>query len=507
MVRKAILVVVAVLVAGGVTLVLYARSVLASENVRRMLESQLTARLGQPVQIGSAAASIYPNVTLELADVAIGSPSIVSLENVAVRTGLRGVFSRRVADAQIRLSNGRALLPAALQLFAAFHATPSQPGDGGGLTIVSIELISMRNVELVLGRSSLRVDMESAFTGDRLDVTRLTATSARTQFDAAGAITSLSGGEGHFTVTASQLDFDELLALTSGLSSPAEPGRATDPARPSDSMRLTLDITAPTGRLADYELSDIAARVEAKPPRLSVNPLSLGAFGGRFEGALEVATSTSPPGIELRGKIANIDVAQLAARAGRPGSISGRLAGTLTMTAAGADATTMVRSAHGSAAAEVTNGVIPGLEMVRTIVLAFGKPSGAPPPGSGSAFSRIAGHFTVQNGVLRSNNVTFASRDFDMGGKASLGVQSGAIDAQMDVVLSKELTAQAGTDLRRYAASDGRVIVPAHISGTLSHPTISLDLAAAMRRALDNELKRRAKSWLDELLRRKKGGG
>lgn len=272
-------------------------------------------------------------------------------------------------------------------------------------------------------------------------------------------------------------------------------------------MRLTLDITAPTGRLADYEFSNIAAKLESKPPRLSVSPLSLGAFGGRFEGALEVATSTSPPGIELHGKIANIDVAQLAARAGRPGSISGRLAGTLTMTAAGADAATMVRSAHGSVAADVSNGLIPGLEMVRTIVLAFGKPSGAPPPGSGSAFSRIAGHFTVQNGLLRSNNVTFASRDFDMGGKASLAVQSGAIDAQMDVVLSKELTAQAGTDLRRYAASDGRVIVPAHISGTLSHPTISLDLAAAMRRALDNELKRRAKSWLDELLRRKKGGG
>lgn len=506
MVRKALLVVAAILVAGGVTLVLYARSVLASENVRRTLESQLTARLGQPAQIGRASASIYPSVTLELADVAIGSPSIVSLESVSVETGLRGVFSRRVEDAQIRLSNGRAVLPAALQLVAAFHAPPSQPGVDGGLTIVSIELISMRNVELVLGQSSLQFEMESALAGDRLDVTRLTAKSARTQFDAAGAITSLSGGEGHFTVTASQLDFDELLALTSGLGSPAEPGRATDPAQPAGSMRLTLDIAAPTGRLADYEFSDIAAKLESKPPRLSVNPLSLGAFGGRFEGALEVATSTSPPGIELHGKIAKIDVAQLAARAGRPGSISGRLAGTLTLTAAGADAATMVRSAHGSAAVEVTNGVIPGLEMVRTIVLAFGKPSGAPPPGSGSAFSRLAGHFTVQNGVLRSNNVTFASRDFDMGGKASLAVQSGAIDAQMDVVLSKELTAQAGTDLRRFAASDGRVIVPAHISGTLSHPTISLDLAAAMRRALDNELKRRAKSWLDELLRRKRGG-
>jgi hypothetical protein len=139
-------------------------------------------------------------------------------------------------------------------------------------------------------------------------------------------------------------------------------------------------------------------------------------------------------------------------------------------------------------------------------VLAFGKHSGAPPPGSGSAFTRLAGHFSIQKGVLRSNNLTFASRDFDMGGRASLVVQSGAVDALMDVVLSKELTAQAGTDLRRYAGSDGRVIIPAHISGTINQTSISLDLAAAARRALENELKRRAKSWLDEVLKRRKGG-
>ena len=136
----------------------------------------------------------------------------------------------------------------------------------------------------------------------------------------------------------------------------------------------------------------------------------------------------------------------------------------------------------------------------------FGTPPGAPPPGSGSAFSRLAGHFQIQKGVLRSDNLTFASRDFDMGGRAALVVRSGVIDSTVDVVLSRELTAQAGTDLRRYAASDGRVIIPAHITGTISQPSISLDLAAATRRALENELKRRAKSWLDQLFRRKKGG-
>jgi hypothetical protein len=145
--------------------------------------------------------------------------------------------------------------------------------------------------------------------------------------------------------------------------------------------------------------------------------------------------------------------------------------------------------------------------MVRTIVLAFGKPAGAPPAGSGSAFTHLGGDFVIQNGVVRSDNLTFASRDFDMHGRASLRVQSGALDAVTDVVLSKELTAQAGTDLRRYAQSDGRIVLPAHITGTIAQPSITLDLAAATRRALENELKRRAKSLLGDLFRKKKGGG
>ena len=52
---------------------------------------------------------------------------------------------------------------------------------------------------------------------------------------------------------------------------------------------------------------------------------------------------------------------------------------------------------------------------------------------------------------------------------------------------SRELTAQAGVDLRRYAQEDGRVIIPTTISGTLQQPQISLDILAAARRALGNE--------------------
>jgi hypothetical protein len=72
------------------------------------------------------------------------------------------------------------------------------------------------------------------------------------------------------------------------------------------------------------------------------------------------------------------------------------------------------------------------------------------------------------------------------------------------VQLSRELTAQAGADLRRYAEEDGRVIVPVTVSRTLGRPLVFVDVAAATRRALGNELKRRATGFLGGLFKKKK---
>ena len=70
-----------------------------------------------------------------------------------------------------------------------------------------------------------------------------------------------------------------------------------------------------------------------------------------------------------------------------------------------------------------------------------------------------------------------------------------------DVRLSRELTAQAGTDLRRYAQEDGRVVVPATISGTIAQPTVFIDIAAAVNRALQNELKRKLNDLFKKIIR------
>jgi len=234
-----------------------------------------------------------------------------------------------------------------------------------------------------------------------------------------------------------------------------------------------------------------------------LSPVSVSAFGGTFTGAIEAGTSGEVPQLRMSGKVAGLDVAEVLQAASSQGGITGRLGGTVSLSASGTQTERLLRTARGSIVAAITDGTMPRMDIVRPIVLAFGKPSGAPPEGSGSAFSRLGGTFRLASGTVVSDDLTMKARDFDLAGRGSLQLTSGALTGRADVALSPELSAQAGVDLRRYAQEDGRVVVPATFGGTLQQPSVSLDIGAATRRALGNELQRRAKSLMDGLLRRK----
>jgi hypothetical protein len=504
--KKTLLVVLAVLVLLVIAGYVAARMVLGSSIVPEQIEQQLSARFGQPVHIGGATASVFPRVAFDLRDVSIGTIPSVTLARVQVATSLRGLLSRTIEDAEVIVTDGRMTVPLPFSLVP--DAAASAPGAPGvGFTVNSIRTIVFRNVALVAGDQVLTIDLDSSIVGDRLDISTLTVKAKKTHIDAKGALTSIATLEGSLDATADSLDLNEMIAIGSALAAPdrkASSGNGT--AGAPSLMHVTINIKAPKGQFGAYDFHNLSAAVDAVPGRFALNPLSVQIFGGTFQGRLDAETGGPVPVLKLNGRVAGLDVTQVMKSSGSPGGLTGRLGGTVSLVGLGADAPALMRTARGTIAAVVTGGTLPHLDMVRSIVLAFGKPSG-PPQGSGSAFSSLGGSFALANSVLTSDNFSITSRDFDMNGRGMLRVDSGAVAARVDVALSPELTAQAGTDLRRYAEQGGRVIVPTTISGSLDAPSVSIDVAAATRRALGNELKRRATDFLGGLFKKKKGGG
>ena len=440
-----------------------ARRALGSDVVRTQLEQQLSTRLGQPVTIGAVTAAFIPQVAVDLRDVTVGKPVALRMGRVKVLTGLRALFADVVDVREVVVLEGR-------------PGGPDPP---------------------------FAFDLAASVLGDRLDVHSLKVRAKTTRIDAKGTLTSIAGLEGALDATADPLDLNEAIAIAGALS---PPGGAADRGKPSP-MHFVVKIAAPETRFGAYTFRNLSTTMDVAPGRTLLDALALEMFGGTFKGRLEADTHGTAPALRLTGTVAGLDVPSLLKGSGSPGGITGRLGGTVSIAASGSDGAALMRTARGTINAVVSDGTMPHLDLVRTVVLAFGKPTGAPAEGSGTAFTRLGGTFALSNGTLRSENLAMAAPDFDTAGRVRLAIDSGAVEARADVVLSPELTAQAGTDLRRYALEDGRVRVPATVSGTLDRPRVTIDVAAAVRRALGNELQRRATSLFEGLFKKKKGGG
>ena len=316
-VRKLLAIVAVLLVLLPLGLWLLARQVLASDLARTTLEEQLSARLGRPVRVGSATASVFPHIAVDLNDVAIGEAPPVRIGRIQVVTGLGSLFTRTISEASIRR-------------------------------------LAFRDIVLGGGDQTMTIDLDSSITGDRLDVSALTARARTTRIQASGALTSVSRMEGRFDVTADPLDLAEMIAVGSAMAQQtrARPG-------PPMPMHLSLSVTAPRGTFGEYTFRDLSTTADAGPGRLTLDDLVFRMFGGTFRGRLGADTNGAVPALRLNGQVAGLDVTQVLKGSGAPGGITGRLGGSLAVQGGGADAAALLRTARGTISAVVADGTLP----------------------------------------------------------------------------------------------------------------------------------------------------
>jgi hypothetical protein len=168
------------------------------------------------------------------------------------------------------------------------------------------------------------------------------------------------------------------------------------------------------------------------------------------------------------------------------------MSGNGTFRVRGADVSAVLASANGKGSVSIVDGAIKNLNLVRTVVLFFGRP--APDTAAASdEFERIDASFSLAERVVRADSFSMHSRDADVAGSGTLTLEAGALDGTIDMTLSEELSAQAGTDLVRFTREGNRVVLPAKLGGTLEHPSLTINALAAIRRGLQNEIQRQLK--------------
>lgn len=462
------------------------------DGFRSALESQASTWIGQPVRIGAARAQFLPRLAIQLSGIRVGEPVQLTLNDVELASDLRPLFSGRIENADVRISGSQLDMPLPLGLpqESADNASTDTSSERA-VRIVSVRSIALRSVRLRSRGREIVVSADSSYDGKALTLQRFSAVSGGTTLNAEGVIGLSPRVDANLTASANRLDVDELLALAAAFA-PASTGTTRSSGPPA---RIVARITAEQATAAGVQARNFATELARDGDTITLRSLRLDLFGGRYEGTITARLGKQLTA-RLDSKISDLDVAQLAAFGGASDTITGRLSGTGTFNGSGSDFAQLLHDARGSGTASIVNGTIRRLNLVRTVVLFFGRP--APDAGAGTdAFDRLDVGFSLANRLLRADPFSFHSADADMSGAGTLNLDTDVLDGRVNVTLSEALSAQAGTDLIRYTREGNRVVLPAVIGGTLEMPRLTIDVVAATRRGFRNEAERRIKGLLD----------
>ena len=462
----------------------------SGDGMRRALEQQATARLGQPVKIMAARGQIFPRPGIGLSGVEIGEPVRLTLSNVDLSTDLRALLNRRIEDARVVISNSTIQMPLPFALPEEDASAKGEPSGQGGVQLVSVREISLRDVRIVSRGREIRVSADSALDGSHLTLSRFTAESGSTSLQVKGTAELEPRVDAKLEATANKIDLDELLALASAFTPERRAARRGE-SSPAPPMKVVAQLKADTAMAAGVQVTELNTTMSLDGDRFAMSPLTFGLFGGSYDGSL-IGRLGDNVSASLKSQLKGLNVMQLATFGGAPDTITGALSGEGTFSAQGADMAAILASANGKGSASIVDGSIKRLDLVRTVVLFFGRPAPETQEAT-DKFERIDMTFSLARQVFRADTFSMHSRDADLNGSATLSLETKALDGAVDMLLSEELSAQAGTDLARYTRAENKVVLPARLGGTLEQPRITINATAAIRRGIQNEIERRFK--------------
>jgi uncharacterized protein involved in outer membrane biogenesis len=521
MVKKVVAAVVAVFKLLAIGAVVWARSILATETVRTAIAAQASKAIGQPVTIGGIGASVFPRVSIDLEQVAIGQPPRIQAETIHVATNFRALLSRRIEHAALRLSKARIELP--LPSFGGAPATQepaAESAGGSAVEIASIDEIVLRDVELVSGARTLHGNIEAALEGNGVVLRSIELEADDTSISANGRISDLSGPVGELTIKAGALNLDKLLAFASDFaggsgmrSTPASTPHHGNRRAPTGTVPMNVVVTldAPKAAMGGMTIDKLSGRARVTADSIEMDPISFGLFGGKYEGTLAANLAGRVPAFRWSAALTNVDVAAASAFAGTPGVVTGRLSGKIDLTGSGADAATAIKTVRGTARIDVVDGIVKKLGLVRNVVIATSMREGATKQAmSGGStdepFTRLGATLRIASGLASTDDMRFESKDLLLTAAGNVRLDASSVNLVGRVQLSDELTKQAGSDLARYTAEQGRVTLPATITGPADHLSVKIDVADMAKRAITNrateEAEKQLKKGLGGLLRR-----
>ncbi|RFF27436.1 MULTISPECIES: AsmA family protein [unclassified Wenzhouxiangella] len=470
----------------------------------------------------------FRNVVLNLIDLAADSRTELHLDSLSLDSFAAGADLPLSLDGRL-VEGGEAVVTLALDGTVRVAADLAQvalsdwslrytllaagaEGEAEGSLVVEpladplrIELTSFAN-RVEMGELNAELSAEQAITATIGEVVRASLPAARLTLN--GQALNLDGeatvGErigGRLNVTGERLDLTTLVPEGGQGSGDAGDDADGGPAQDFSALDMfDLDFSLELGELVMAEgarLTDVTARSRLSGGELTLDPLSARLFGGQFEGSARVDFTQQPPEVVLSPNLSGVRVAELASLFTSQSPVDGQGEFTMDVRFSGFSPEQMLASLAGNGNFAIADGVLQGVDLRALIeqeLTTDNLGNIARTFGGETRFRTLDGGLTIEDGVVELPDLNLAAAGYAATGQGRIDLGANRVDYVLALDLGEELTQQLPRALRR--ATNGRI--PLGISGELTAPTVSVDLAALAEGAVREELGRRLLEALDD---------
>jgi uncharacterized protein involved in outer membrane biogenesis len=366
---------------------------------------------------------------------------------------------------------------------------PSKPLDLSALKALNADG-SIRVGQLKYGKTKAsNINIKLNANGEKLSLNPLNAKVDDSQINASLGVTQFSQPQFSFDVNIDKLDADRYITKSE------TSANATKTAQTSSSAETPIDLSAlkkfnASGqakigwlKIANVKTQNVNIGLNAQNGVVNVSPFAANLYQGSMNGALKVDARATPV-ITFKQAMKNISIGPLLVDAINNDMLAGTGSVDVDITTQGATVGALKKALAGSAALNLANGAVKGIDIAGTIRdlknkanILKSKDAMDADKNKKTDFSELTATFAIKNGVAHNGDLAMKAPILRLAkgdSKGDIDIGSEKINYLAKPTIVKSLKGQGGADLDQLSG----LAIPVKITGTFASPKFGMDFAA-----------------------------
>lgn len=323
--------------------------------------------------------------------------------------------------------------------------------------------------------------------GVKADGEQLNVTPFGVKFDD----TNIKGGFGvsrfakpiyHFDLDIDKLDADRYIAKSDAKPAENKPANPDAPIDLSALKQINADGEIRIGwlKLANVKSTNVKIKLQAEDGVAQLSPFSANLYEGSMNGSLRV-DARSTPSIAFKQAMSGIAIGPLLVDAINNDMLSGKGTLNVDVTTQGATVGALKKSLNGTAAVNLADGAVKGIDIAGTIRdvkdklnVLKSQSNVAGDKSKKTDFSEMVASFNIKNGVAHNEDLSMKAPLFRIAGNGDIDIANEKLNYTAKPTVVASLKGQGGANLDDLSG----ITIPVKLTGTFAKPEYAIDFAA-----------------------------